>query len=49
MARTIGSVDLLAEHRMPEMTGVGFLERSRQLYPKARRVLLTSYADTGWQ
>ena len=40
---------LLADHRMPEMTGVEFLERSRQLYPKARRVLLTSYADTGWQ
>lgn len=37
---------ILADHRMPEMTGVEFLERSRQLYPKARRVLLTAYADT---
>src|SRR5206468_8398074 len=37
---------LLADHRMPEMTGVEFLEQSRQLYPKARRVLLTAYADT---
>ena len=37
---------LLADHRMPEMTGVEFLARARQLYPKARRVLLTAYADT---
>lgn len=37
---------LLADHRMPEMTGVEFLEQSRQYYPKARRVLLTAYADT---
>jgi thioredoxin reductase (NADPH) len=37
---------LLADHRMPEMTGVEFLEQARQFYPKARRVLLTAYADT---
>src|SRR5438309_1481892 len=37
---------LLADHRMPEMTGVEFLEQSRQFFPKARRVLLTAYADT---
>src|SRR5262249_38676187 len=37
---------LLADHRMREMTGVEFLEQARQLYPKARRVLLTAYADT---
>jgi len=37
---------LLADHRMPEMTGVEFLAEARQLYPKARRVLLTAYADT---
>ncbi len=37
---------LLADHRMPEMTGVEFLEQARQYYPKARRVLLTAYADT---
>jgi thioredoxin reductase (NADPH) len=37
---------LLADHRMPEMTGVEFLEQARELYPKARRVLLTAYADT---
>src|SRR5437660_3548147 len=37
---------LLADDRMPELTGVEFLEQARQLYPKARRVLLTAYADT---
>jgi thioredoxin reductase (NADPH) len=37
---------LLADHRMPAMTGVEFLEQARQYYPKARRVLLTAYADT---
>jgi thioredoxin reductase (NADPH) len=37
---------LLADHRMPEMNGVEFLERARELYPEARRVLLTAYADT---
>jgi thioredoxin reductase (NADPH) len=37
---------LLADHRMPEMTGVEFLEQARQFYPKARRVLLTAFADT---
>src|SRR4051794_1479844 len=37
---------LLADHRMPQMNGVEFLERAQELYPKARRVLLTAYADT---
>jgi|ERR1017187_1342086 thioredoxin reductase (NADPH) len=37
---------LLSDQRMPGMTGVDFLERSRELYPDARRVLLTAYADT---
>jgi thioredoxin reductase (NADPH) len=37
---------LLADHRMPGMTGIEFLEQSRELYPEARRVLLTAYADT---
>src|SRR5438552_17301724 len=35
---------LLADHRMPEMTGVEFLEQARELYPKARRVPLPAYA-----
>jgi thioredoxin reductase (NADPH) len=36
---------LLADHRMPSMTGVEFLEHSIELYPNAKRVLLTAYAD----
>jgi thioredoxin reductase (NADPH) len=37
---------LLSDQRMPGMSGVEFLERSRDEYPEARRVLLTAYADT---
>src|SRR5579863_3513990 len=37
---------LLSDQRMPGMTGVEFLEQARDLYPEARRVLLTAYADT---
>ena len=37
---------LLSDQRMPGMTGVELLERSRKLYPESRRVLLTAYADT---
>ncbi|MCW2602540.1 MAG: putative thioredoxin reductase [Pseudonocardiales bacterium] len=37
---------LLADHRMPAMTGIEFLEQAMDVYPGARRVLLTAYADT---
>jgi thioredoxin reductase (NADPH) len=37
---------LLADHRMPEMSGLEFLEEAMDLYPHARRALLTAYADT---
>jgi thioredoxin reductase (NADPH) len=37
---------MLADHRMPEMTGVEFLEEAMDLFPRARRALLTAYADT---
>ena len=37
---------LIADQRMPEMTGVQFLEAARRLDESARRVLLTAYADT---
>ena len=37
---------LVADQRMPQMTGVEFLEKARTLYPDAKRVLLTAYADT---
>src|SRR5215210_8099776 len=36
----------LVDQRMPQMTGVEFLEQALSLYPEARRVLLTAYADT---
>ena len=37
---------ILADYRMPEMNGIEFLERAMDVYPTARRVLLTAYADT---
>jgi len=37
---------LLADERMPGMTGTEFLIEAIKLYPDARRVLLTAYADT---
>jgi thioredoxin reductase (NADPH) len=37
---------LLADQRMPSMTGVEFLRKARAMFPGARRVLLTAYADT---
>jgi thioredoxin reductase (NADPH) len=37
---------LLADQRMPRMTGVEFLERAIDVYPEAKRALLTAYADT---
>ncbi|MCZ6892175.1 MAG: FAD-dependent oxidoreductase [Chloroflexi bacterium] len=36
----------LADHRMPVMSGTEFLDQARKLYPEARKVLLTAYADT---
>ena len=36
---------LLADHRMPGMTGVELLEHSIELFPDTKRVLLTAYAD----
>jgi thioredoxin reductase (NADPH) len=36
----------LVDQRMPGMSGVQFLERASAVYPKAKRVLLTAYADT---
>src|SRR6202522_1211332 len=38
---------LLADYRMPQMNGIEFLEQAMDLFPTARRVLLTAYADTG--
>jgi thioredoxin reductase (NADPH) len=36
----------LVDQRMPQMTGVEFLEKALDLYPNAKRALLTAYADT---
>jgi thioredoxin reductase (NADPH) len=37
---------ICSDQRMPGITGVEFLERSREIYPESKRVLLTAYADT---
>ena len=37
---------LIIDQRMPEMTGTEFLQEARLVYPLAKRVLLTAYADT---
>src|ERR1700740_3077135 len=44
--RNDGVALLLADQRMPHMDGVGFLQEARQIYPDAKRALLTAYADT---
>jgi len=36
----------VADYRMPQMSGIDFLEEAMDIYPMARRVLLTAYADT---
>ncbi|MFC7479492.1 response regulator [Luedemannella flava] len=37
---------ILADYRMPHMSGVDFLEQAMDLFPAARRALLTAYSDT---
>jgi thioredoxin reductase (NADPH) len=36
----------MVDERMPSMTGIEFLRQAMELYPDARKVLLTAYADT---
>ena len=36
----------LIDQRMPGMSGIEFLAQAIELYPDARRILLTAYADT---
>ncbi len=44
--RNNGVALLLADQRMPRMDGIGFLQEARQIFPDAKRALLTAYADT---
>ena len=46
--RTRGDVVamLVADQRMPGMDGTDYLVKARLVYPEAKRVLLTAYADT---
>jgi thioredoxin reductase (NADPH) len=36
----------LTDQRMPEMEGVHFLEQAMDIFPEAKKVLLTAYSDT---
>ncbi|MEM9896971.1 MAG: FAD-dependent oxidoreductase [Bacteroidota bacterium] len=36
----------LSDQRMPEMLGVEFLEEAKDIFPNAKRILLTAYSDT---
>jgi thioredoxin reductase (NADPH) len=38
---------LIADQRMPGLSGTEYLVEARKLAPEAKRVLLTAYADTG--
>src|SRR5689334_27616 len=37
---------ILADYRMPGLSGIEFLEQAMDLFPRTRRALLTAYADT---
>ncbi len=36
----------VVDQRMPQMTGIQFLEQAQSIFPEAKKVLLTAYADT---
>jgi len=36
---------IVSDQRMPEMTGVEFLQQAKELFPDAVRIMLTGYAD----
>jgi thioredoxin reductase (NADPH) len=44
-ARGAALAMLISDQRMPTMLGVDLLSRCREIYPVARRVLLTAYSD----
>jgi thioredoxin reductase (NADPH) len=35
----------ISDQRMPEMEGTAFMEEAKQIYPEAKKVLLTAYSD----
>jgi len=37
---------MVVDQRMPEMTGTEFLKRAQEVFPEAKTILLTGYADT---
>ena len=43
-SRTIAA--FVVDQRMPEMTGTEFLLAAQEVFPQAKRLLLTAYADT---
>lgn len=36
----------ISDQRMPQMQGVEFLDKAKEVFPDAKRVLLTAYSDT---
>lgn len=45
-ARNETAALFLSDQRMPQVNGLQFLEAARDIFPEAKRVLLTAYADT---
>lgn len=37
---------IISDQRMPGMNGVEFLEKAKNIFPQAARILLTGYSDT---
>ena len=35
----------ISDQRMPEMEGIAFLEKAKEIYPDAKSILLTAYSD----
>src|SRR5438046_4395187 len=35
----------ISDQRMPEMEGIEFLEKANEIFPEAKKVLLTAYSD----
>src|SRR5438046_10181699 len=35
----------ITDQRMPEMEGIAFLEQANEIFPEAKKVLLTAYSD----